>query len=94
MGFVDGFFVELDGDGDIFGDGEGGEEIVELVNNANLTTTVDGKLIGGEFTDVLAVYDDLAFGFGVDTADEMKESRFAGTRSANNGDKFTGLDRK
>ena len=53
--FVDASFVHEDGQGDVFDDVEGGDEVVELVDQSDLSAAKDGKFFIALGVNVLTV---------------------------------------
>ena len=89
---IDAALVHENGQGDVFDDIEGGDEVVELVDEADLPAAEDGQFFTALGVDVLAVQIDVAAGGDVHTADDVQEGGFAAAGGADDGDEFALFD--
>jgi hypothetical protein len=92
VGAVAGFAAvpatEVEGEGDVFFAGEGGEEVKELEDEADFVAADAGEVVIGEPGEADAVDGDMAGGGGVESADEVEEGGLAGAGGSDEGDHF------
>src|SRR4051812_2267057 len=79
---------ELHGEQDVLLRGEGGEELIGLEDEADLTAAEERHLVFAEVGDVFTVEDDLAGGRGIEAGEEAEEGAFAATRWPHDGGKL------
>ena len=68
------------------------QQVEGLEDESDFLVADAGELVVVEFADELAVEPVLAFGWGVEAADEIHQRRFAGAGGAHDGDVFVVLD--
>ena len=92
--FIDLLTVHENGQGDVFGDREDGDEVVELIDQSDLPAAEDGKLFFILRIHIAAVHPDLAGGGSVHAAQNVQQSGFSRTGRSDDGDKLALVDGK
>ena len=85
---------QLEGEFDIFEDGEGWEEVEELEDGADLGSAEEGETLGIELAELGGADADGAGVGAVDAAEAIEEGGFAAARGSHEGDAFAGMDGK
>ena len=84
--------VHAHGQRHVLNDIQDGDEIVELVNEANFAAAEDGELLVAAGEDILPLQAHGTRSGAVHPAHEVQEGRFARARAADDGDELTCLD--
>ncbi len=84
--------VQIPRQQDVFLCGQNRDQVVELIDDADLTAAEDRQLVGVHRADVLTVHQHLAACRTVNAADQVHERALAAAACADNGDKLALLN--
>jgi hypothetical protein len=83
---------EVDGEDNVLEDGEGGEELEELEDDADVGAAPASEFVLAHVVDRLTSDEDLAAGRAVDAGDQVKQSGFPGAGGTDDADELALVD--